>query len=133
MNNVTLIGRLTHDPEARKTGDGLTVCNFNLAVDDTYSREDRADFIRIAVFGTQGDNCMKYLRKGFLAGVSGRIRSDKYTDADGVKRYPIDIVAERVQFLQWPDRKEAAAATPLPAAPVTTVATEPAAEEQIAV
>jgi single-strand DNA-binding protein len=101
MNNVTLIGRLTKDPELRKTDDGKTICNFNLAIDDPYSKEDRADFIRVVVFGSQADNCQKYLRKGFMAGVSGRIHSDKYTDADGIKRYPIDIVAERVQFLQW--------------------------------
>jgi single-strand DNA-binding protein len=107
MNNVTLIGRLTNDPEVKKNADGLTICNFNLAIDDPYSKTDRADFIRIAVFGGQGDNCLKYLRKGFLTGVSGRIRSDKYTDAEGVKRYPVDIVAERIQFLQWPDKTSA--------------------------
>jgi single-strand DNA-binding protein len=107
MNNVTLIGRLTADPEVRIVGEGKIVCNFSLAIDDPYAKEDRADFIRITVFGGQGENCRKYLRKGFLAGVSGRIRSDKYTDAEGVKRYPVDIVAERVQFLQWPDKQAA--------------------------
>jgi single-strand DNA-binding protein len=82
------------------------MCNFNIAVDDTFSKTDRADFIRVVVFGVQAENCKKYLRKGFLAGVSGRLRSSSYTDADGVKRYPIDVTAERVQFLQWPDRDE---------------------------
>jgi single-strand DNA-binding protein len=106
MNSVNLIGRLTKDPELRKTDEGKSISIFTLAVDDTFSKEDRADFIRITVFGKQADNCEKYLRKGFLAGVSGRFRSDIYTDAEGVKRYPIDIVADRVQFLQWPEKKE---------------------------
>jgi single-strand DNA-binding protein len=108
MNNVNLIGRLTKDPDIRKTDDGITICNFTIAVDDTFSKEDRTDFIRVTVFGNQGDLCEKYLRKGFLAGVSGRLRADKYTDAEGVTRYPVDITADRVQFLQWPDRDEAA-------------------------
>jgi single-strand DNA-binding protein len=104
MNNVNLLGRLTKDPELRQTEDGKSICTFNLAVDDTFSREDRADFIRITVFGNQAETCNKYLRKGFLAGVSGRIRSDSYTDAEGIKRYPVSITADRVQFLQWPEK-----------------------------
>jgi single-strand DNA-binding protein len=108
MNNVNLIGRLTRDPETRKTGEGMTVCTFTIAVDDVYAKEDRADFVRITVFGPQGDNCERYLRKGFLAGVSGRIRTDSYTDSEGIRRYPTGVTAERVQFLQWPERDDAA-------------------------
>jgi single-strand DNA-binding protein len=107
MNNINLIGRLTRDPEMKKTDEGKSICTFTLAVDDTFSKEDRADFIRVAVFGNQGDNCEKYLRKGFLAGVSGRVRSDVYTDAEGVTRYPVNVTADRVQFLQWPEREAA--------------------------
>jgi single-strand DNA-binding protein len=110
MNNINLIGRLTKDPEVRKTNEGRTICTFTIAVDDTFSKEDRADFIRIKVFGSQGDLCERYLRKGFITGVSGRIRSDQYTDQAGVKRYPIEVTADRVQFLQWPERQEKAAA-----------------------
>lgn len=109
MNNINLIGRLTKDPESKKTDEGRTICNFTLAVDDSWSKEDRADFIRVTVFGNQGDNCQKYLRKGILAGVSGRIRSDVYTDGEGVVRYPVTVTADRVQFIQWPDRQEATA------------------------
>jgi single-strand DNA-binding protein len=90
----------------KKTVEGRSICNFNIAIDDTYSKDDRADFVRIVAFGNQAENCMKYLRKGFLTGVTGRLRSSTYTDADGVKRYPVDVTAERVQFLQWPERKE---------------------------
>ena len=107
MNTVNLIGRLTKEPELKKTDEGLSVCNFTLAIDDTHSREDRADFMRVTVYGSQADNCQKYLRKGFLAGVSGRVRSDSYKDSEGITRYPVSIVADRTQFLQWPDKEEA--------------------------
>jgi len=106
MNNVNLIGRLTRDPEMRKTDDGLSICNFTLAIDDIHSRDDRVDFVRVTVFGSQGDNCERYLRKGFLAGVSGYLRSDNFIDSEGIKRNLTDVVADRVQFIQWPDKNE---------------------------
>ena len=106
MNSVNIIGRLVKEPEIKKTDDGLAICDLRLAVDDTRSKDDRADFINVTVFGGQADLCKRYLRKGFLAGVSGRLRTEVYTDSAGVKRYPIKIVAENVQFLQWPDRNE---------------------------
>jgi single-strand DNA-binding protein len=127
MNNVNMIGRLTKDPEVRKTDGGRSICTFTLAVDDTFSKEDRADFIRCTVFGNQGDNCERYLRKGFLAGVSGRIRTDSYKDSDGVTRYPVNVVAERVQFLQWADKKE----VPAKEAAVAEEATPEAAEDEV--
>ncbi|MCL2343396.1 MAG: single-stranded DNA-binding protein [Firmicutes bacterium] len=104
MNAVNIIGRLTKDPEIRKTQDGTTICNLRIAIDDSHSREDRTDFIGVTVFGSQGDVCEKYLRKGFLCGVSGRLRSDVYTDQEGIKRYPITLTADRVQFIQFPER-----------------------------
>lgn len=106
MNSINLIGRLVKDPEMRQTNEGRSVCSFRVAVDDVHSKEDRADFFRISTFGTQADNCEKYLRKGFLTGVSGKLRSDSYKDAEGVTRYPIEIIADRVAFLQWPEREE---------------------------
>jgi single-strand DNA-binding protein len=105
MNSVNLLGRLTKEPELRTVSDGISMCKFTLAIDDPHAKEDRSDFIRITVFGVQAENCVKYLRKGFLVGVSGRIRSDQYTDSEGVKRYPVDVTADRVQFLQWPEKE----------------------------
>ncbi|MDR0876237.1 MAG: single-stranded DNA-binding protein [Clostridiales Family XIII bacterium] len=125
MNSVNIIGRLTKDPEMRKSAEGKTICTLRLAIDDTFSKDDRADFISVTVFGNQGDNCEKYLRKGFITGVQGRLRSDSYPDSDGIKRYTVKINAERVQFLQWPERKERAAeaaAVAAPAAPAAAVA-----------
>jgi single-strand DNA-binding protein len=106
MNNVNIIGRLVRDPEMIRTDDGKTICNLRMAIDDAFSRENRTDFINITVFGNQADVREKYLRKGFIFGVTGRIRSDAYTDAEGVKRYPVKLVADRVQLLQWPTRSE---------------------------
>jgi single-strand DNA-binding protein len=104
MNSVNLIGRLAKDPELRKSEEGKSVCTFTLAVDDVHSKEDRADFLRVTVFGNQGELCEKYLRKGFLAGVTGRLRADTYTDSEGIVRHPVGVIADNVRFLQWPER-----------------------------
>ena len=107
MNNVSLIGRLVRDPEVKRTNDGKTICDLRFAIDDPFSKEDHCDFITVTAFGNQGELCERYLRKGFIAGVTGRIRSDVYTNPEGVKKYPVKVIAENVQFLQWPERTEA--------------------------
>ena len=107
MNSVNIIGRLVKDPDVKRTEQGLTICDLRFAVDDPFSKEEHTDFLNVTVFGNQAELCERYLRKGFLTGVSGRIRSDVYTDSEGQKRYPVKLIAERVQFLQWPDREDA--------------------------
>jgi single-strand DNA-binding protein len=106
MNSVNIIGRLTRDPDIKKTEEGRTICSFTLAVDDIHSKDERTDFLRITVFGNPGDLCEKYLRKGFLTGVTGRLRNDSYADAEGKTKYVMNIIAENVRFLQWPERDE---------------------------
>ena len=106
MNSVNIIGRLVRDPEIKKTDEGLAICNLRIAVDDAHSKDDRADFINVTAFGIQANLCERYLRKGFITGVSGHIRSEVYTDSAGVKRYPVKVTAENVQFLQWPERDD---------------------------
>jgi single-strand DNA-binding protein len=96
---------LTKDPEFRKLDEGRSLCTFTLAVDDVRSKEDRADFMRISVFGSPAELCERSLRKGFLAGVTGRLRTDTYTDSEGIVRYPVKLIAENVRFLQWPERE----------------------------
>ena len=105
MNNVNLIGRLTKNPTSRQTEEGYTICEFTLAVDDAWSKEDRADFLQITVTGQQADVCQKYLHRGFLVGVSGRLHSEVYSDEEGVypRCYHVTVIADRVQFCQWPD------------------------------
>jgi len=110
MNSVNIIGRLAWDPDITKTKEGGTICSLTLAVDDIHSEEDRTDFLRVNVFGEHVSLCEKYLRKGFLVGITGRLRDDSYTDFEGKTRYGISIVAENVRFLQWPECGESAPA-----------------------
>ena len=112
MNVVILIGRLTRDPELRYIpGTGTPVATFTLAVDKEVSKEKKkeieskgqptADFINIIAWGKQAENCANYLKKGRLAAVSGRLQSRSYEGRDGIKRYVTEVVATRVEFLEW--------------------------------
>lgn len=114
MNSVVLIGRLVRDPELRYLPNGGTaVASFSIAVDKQLSRDKKqemeskgqptADFINIVVWGKQGENCANYLKKGRNVAIQGRIQTGSYTAADGNKRYTTDVVAERVQFIDWGD------------------------------
>ena len=102
MNSVTLIGRLTADPEVSYTPNTQTaVCRFTLAVDrpKRNGEDNGADFLRIMVFGKMAENCGRYLAKGRQAGVVGKIETGSYTAKDGRKVYTTDIVASNVEFL----------------------------------
>ena len=112
MNNVSLIGRLTRDPELKYIpGSGTAVANFTLAVDRGLSKSKKqeleqqgkptADFIRIVVWGKQAENCANYLAKGRLVAVSGSIRTSTSKDDSGKTNYYTDVNAYRVEFLEW--------------------------------
>lgn len=104
MNNVVLIGRLTKDPELRYIPDSQTaVATFTLAVDRPMAKEKTADFIRITVFGKSAENCERFLTKGRLVGIQGRIQTGSYKNKEGATVYTTDVVAERVEFLEWGD------------------------------
>ena len=106
LNQVVLIGRLTHDPELRYTaGSGVPVTNFNLAVNRPFTNqqgEREADFIDIVTWRKLAENCANYLNKGSLAAVSGRLQIRSYDDRQGVRRKAAEIVADNVQFLDKP-------------------------------
>ncbi len=108
MNSVVLIGRLTRDPEIRYTGEQMAVASFSVAIDrpQRNDREKQTDFPRITVFGKQAENCEKYLKKGRLVGIEGRLQTGSYTNKEGQKVYTTDVVANRVEFLEWGDRNE---------------------------
>ncbi len=107
MNNVVLIGRLTKDPEMRYIPQTETaVANFTLAVDRPLAKEKAADFIRIVTFGKTAELCEKYLAKGRLVAIQGRIQTGSYTTKEGETRYTTDVHADRVEFLEWGDRPE---------------------------
>ena len=101
MNNVSLIGRLTQDPELRTTSTGLSTTRFSIAVDGrpTASGERTTNFINIVAWRGQAENVCKYCKKGTQVGVTGYIQTGSYTAQDGTKRYTTDVVANQVTFL----------------------------------
>lgn len=102
MNTCILIGRLCANPELSYTPNTQTACcRFTLAVDrPRRNGEDQgADFIRIVVWGAQGENCDRYLSKGRQAAVHGRIQTGSYKGRNGNTVYTTDVIADRVEFL----------------------------------
>lgn len=109
MNSVVLIGRLTKDPEVRYISENqMAVATFSIAIDRPVKAggEKKTDFPRVTVFGRQAENCEKFLDKGRLVAVKGRIQTGIYTNRDGVTVYTTDIVADNVEFLEWKDRNK---------------------------
>ncbi len=108
MNSVVLIGRLTRDPEVRYTESQLAIARFSIAINRVPGRDgqDRgADFPNIVVFGKQAENCERFLTKGRQVAIQGHIQTGSY-EKDGRKVYTTDVVADRVEFLEWGDRSQ---------------------------
>lgn len=104
LNKVMIIGNLGRDPELRTTEGGQSVATLNVATTDTWvdksgNKQERTEWHRVVVWGRQGENAAKYLKKGRSVYVEGRIQTREYTDKEGVKKYATDIVADTVQFL----------------------------------
>jgi single-strand DNA-binding protein len=96
---ITVVGRLTADPEVSTTKGGTTVCRFRMAVNRRTGREsERTSFIPISVFGQEAVNCGEYLTKGRSATVMGIFETDEYTDKDGNRRTGFSVIADRVIF-----------------------------------
>lgn len=103
LNIAVLIGRLTADPELRYTSNGIANCTFTLAVDRPFTNQQgqrEADFIRVSVWRNQAERVAENLRKGSCAAVEGRIQTRAVENENG-KRTVVEVVAERVQFLDW--------------------------------
>ena len=100
MNSVVITGRLTRDPSVTRK-DELVIARFSLAVPrpKMNGHEATSDFPTIVAFGKTAELIEKYIGKGRLVGVTGRIQTGNYTDKDGKKVYTTDVVAERVEFL----------------------------------
>lgn len=103
MNSVTLIGRLTRDPEIRDTS--VTVVTFTVAV-DRLGKDKGADFIRCKAFGRQAEVIGQYLSKGKQVGVSGRIETGSYVNKDGQTVYTTEVIVDRVDFLGGREQNE---------------------------
>ena len=114
MNKVILMGRLTRDPELRKTGSGVSVTSFSLAVDRDFKSqngEKETDFIDIVAWRGTAEFVSKYFTKGRMAVVKGRLQIRDWTDKDNNKRRSAEVVAESVYFA---DSKRADAAPQAP-------------------
>lgn len=103
INRTVLVGRLTKDPELRYTNSNLAFVKFTLAVNRTFtgpSGEREADFIQCIVWRKQAENLARFVKKGNLIGVEGRIQTGSYEDKEGIRKYTTDVVCDSVQFLE---------------------------------
>ena len=104
MNKAILIGRLTRDPELRYTSSNRAVCQFTVAIDRPFtnqaSGQREADFINVVAWDKTGENVGKYMTKGRLIAVEGRIQTRNYDNNEGRKVYVTEVVASNVQFLE---------------------------------
>jgi len=103
MNKVVLIGRLTKDPDLRYTSSNIPAASFTVAVNRPFQNQNgvrEADFINVVVWRKQAENVKKYIVKGSLVAVEGRIQTRNYEDKDGKKVYVTEVVADSVQFLE---------------------------------
>ena len=102
LNHIVIMGRLTRDPELRRTGSGVAVASFTLAVDRDFSSKDskekETDFIDCVAWRQTGEFVSKYFAKGRMACVSGRLQLRDWTDKDGNKRRNAEVLADNVYF-----------------------------------
>ena len=102
LNHIVIMGRLTRDPELRRTGSGIAVASFSLAVDRDFGKNENGaretDFIDCVAWRQTGEFVSKYFTKGRMAVVSGRLQIRSWTDKDGNKRRTAEVVADNVYF-----------------------------------
>ena len=101
LNKITIMGRLTRDPELRRTGSGVAVASFTLAVDRDFggqNGEKEVDFIDCVAWRQTGEFVSKYFAKGRMAVVTGRLQIRKWKDKDGNNRSTAEVVADSVYF-----------------------------------
>ena len=102
LNHIVIMGRLTRDPELRRTGSGIAVASFSVAVDRDFGGRDggerETDFIDCVAWRSTGEFVSKYFTKGSMIVVSGRLQIRSWTDKDGNKRRTAEVVADNVYF-----------------------------------
>ena len=109
MNSIILIGRPTGTPTVSYTPSQMAIAKFSLAVDrDRKSKdgEKEADFFDVTAFGKTAESCERYAAKGKMLAVKGRAQIDSYKGKDGQARKAFVVIADQVQFLEWPDRDQ---------------------------
>ena len=103
INNLTLVGRLTKDPDLKYTGNGTAVATFTLAVNRNFtnqSGEREADFINCVIWRKPAETLANYAKKGVLIGVTGRIQTRSYDNQQGQKIYVTEVIADNFQLLE---------------------------------
>jgi single-strand DNA-binding protein len=105
VNKVIVMGTLGRDPETRYTASNTPITTMSLATNESWvdkvtnERQERTEWHRVKLFGRLAEIASEYLRKGRMAYVEGKLRTEKYTDKDGVERYSTDIIADELQLL----------------------------------
>ncbi|HJU07174.1 MAG TPA: single-stranded DNA-binding protein [Rhodanobacteraceae bacterium] len=105
VNKVILIGNLGADPETRYTASGSAICTIRLATSESWKdkqtgeQQERTEWHRVKFFGRLAEIAGEYLKKGRQVYIEGSIRTDKYTDKEGIERYSTDIIANEMQML----------------------------------
>lgn len=99
MNKVILIGRLTKDPDVRRSQEGKAIARYTLAV-DRWGKEKAADFIQCVAFDKKGEFAEQYFRKGMKIAITGRIQTGKYTNKDGQTVYTTDVIIDEQEFCE---------------------------------
>ena len=119
LNHIVLMGRLTRDPELRRTGSGIAVATLRLAVDRDYAPKDgsprETDFIDVVAWRSTAEFVCKYFTKGRMAVVSGRLQIRPWEDKDGNKRTAAEVVADNIYFGDSKRDSEGYSAQPAPA------------------
>lgn len=105
MNRLTIIGRLTRDPDTKVSKNGLPLCLFTVAVDRQGRDKGQTDFFRCTAFGKTAEACSAYLEKGHLAAVVGHVTCYAYNDAEGKAMANLDVACLEVEFLGGPRRR----------------------------
>lgn len=103
INRTVLTGRLTKDVELRYTQSNIAVCKFTLAVNRTFTSDNGergVDYIQCVAFRKQAENMAKFVGKGSLVGVDGRIQTGSYDNKDNVRVYTTEVIADSVQYLE---------------------------------
>lgn len=99
MNSVCLLGRLTHDVEIRQTPNGISVCQFTIAVDRYSNGEKKADFINCVAWRNNAENIARYFGKGNMIAINGSIQTRTYQDKDtGKNRTAFEVLVDRFHF-----------------------------------
>ena len=121
LNHITIMGRMVRDPELRRTGSGIAVASFTLAVDRDFkagnSGEKEVDFIDCVAWRQAGEFVSKYFSRGRMAVVSGRLQIRSWNDKDGNKRRTAEVVADNVYFAD--SKSEPSSTAPQASAPAS--------------